>query len=89
MNVYILFGQRICTFPGEYAPEALEVMSEFDYDDNAEFLHDKLADAEKTEEFEALRIIKIGVGDMEKLRELVIGIPSIEAKGLTAITETP
>lgn len=83
MSVYILFGQRICTYPGEFAPEALEVMSEFDYDAHAEFLHDKLAEAEKTGEFEALRIINIGVGDMEKLRELIVGIPSIkgEVKG--------
>jgi hypothetical protein len=89
MSIYILFGQRICSYPGEFAPEALEVMSEFDYGASAEWLHDKLAEAEKTGEFEALRIINVGVGDMEKLRELVIGIPSIEAKGLTAITPAP
>jgi len=83
MNVYILFGQRICDYPGQFAPEALEVMDEFAYDENAEWLHEKLEAAKKTKEFEALRIIHIGVGDMEKLRELIVGIPSIkgEVKG--------
>jgi hypothetical protein len=83
MSVYILFGQRVCRYPGEYAPEALEVMDEFAYGENAEWLHEKLEAAEKTNEFEALRIIHIGVGDMEKLRELIVGIPSIkgEVKG--------
>lgn len=83
MNVYILFGQRICDYPGQYAPEALELMDEFAYDENAEWLHKKLEAAEKTKEFSALRIIEIDLGDLDKLRELIIGIPSIkgEVKG--------
>jgi len=83
MSVYILFGQRICDYPGQYAPEALEVMDEFAYDENGVWLHDKLEAAEKTKEFEALRIVNIGLGDMEKLRELIVGIPEIkgEVKG--------
>jgi len=83
MSIYVLFGQRICDYPGQYAPEALEVMDEFAYSENGEWLLGKLEAAEKTNEFEGLRIVQIDVGDMEKLRELVVGIPLItgEVKG--------
>lgn len=38
MLVYVLFGQRVCRYPGEYAPEALAVMTEYDVDENPDYL---------------------------------------------------
>lgn len=80
MNVYILFGQRKCDYPGQYAPEALEVMDEFAHDENGEWLDEKLAEAEKTGEFTAVRIIRVELGSLEAIRELVLGVPTIKGK---------
>jgi len=78
MNVYILFGQRKCAYPGQLAPEALEVMDEFAYDENGDWLRDKLKEAEKTNEFEALRILEVALGKgSEEIRDLLIGIPQL------------
>ena len=78
MNVYILFGQRKGQSPGESAPEALEVMDEFAYEENAEWLQEKLEAAKKTNEFEALRILEVALGkDSEEIRELLVGIPKL------------
>ncbi len=38
MKIMVLFGQRHCSYPGQYAPECLAVMSECDYSNNPEFL---------------------------------------------------
>lgn len=63
MNVYILFGQRICAYPNQYTPEALEVIEENGHIDNPEFLSGELAKYEASKEFEALRIVKVNLGD--------------------------
>lgn len=80
MTVYILFGQRKCDYPDQYAPEALEVMDEFAYDENGEWLTEKLEAAEKTHEFTALRIIRVELGSLEAIRELILGVPTIKGK---------
>jgi len=80
MNVYILFGQRKCASSARFplAPEALEVMDEFAYEDNAEWLQEKLEAAKKTNEFEALRILEVALGKgSEEIRELLVGIPQL------------
>jgi hypothetical protein len=83
VNVFILFGQRNQGYPGQYAPEALEIMDEFAYEENGVWLHDKLAELEKTKEFEGLRIIEINLGaSVEGIREIVLGIPKLNAKGI-------
>lgn len=61
MKLYILFGQRIERYPGEYAPEALEVMDEYGMEENPEYLDDKMQEFSKTEEFESLAIVPLAV----------------------------
>lgn len=71
VSLYVLFGQRKGSHPGEYAPEALEVMDEFGYDDNGVWLHEKLEHYKKTEStIKRLEIIKIKI-DYEQIRKIM------------------
>lgn len=54
MNIHILWGFR----HGEEQPEALEIMDEFSFDSNPDWLHEKYVEHEKSGEFGALRIIE-------------------------------
>lgn len=57
----VLLAQRKCSYPGEYAPEALEVADEYAWDENPENLNEKLKEYEATGEFTRLRIVKVTI----------------------------
>lgn len=63
MLLYVLMGQRKCRYDGEYAPEALETISEFGHDENPDFLNEKLTEYTNTNEFDAVRVIRLRVSD--------------------------
>lgn len=80
MFLYVLFGQRKENYPGQYAPEALEVMDEYAYHENGEWLQEKLLEGEKTGEFAALKIMEInlGSGSQDRIREALVGTPVLK-----------
>lgn len=43
MRVYVLFGQRVETYDGQYAPEALDVIDEYTVEDNPQYMDQSLA----------------------------------------------
>lgn len=61
MLVKVLFGQRKETYKGEYCPEALAVMTEYDDDENPDYLTEQLAKYEASNEFESLKVVDIDV----------------------------
>ena len=63
MKLDILFAQRKCSYPGEYAPEALQVVTEFDYGENPDFIEGKLEDAKADSEFISASIIEVTLDD--------------------------
>lgn len=63
MKVFVLFGQRKCAYPGEYAPEALDCISEYGNDDNPDFLIEQKEMYEKSGEFDSLAVVQIGLAD--------------------------
>ena len=65
MIFHILVGQRKCSYPGEYAPEALEVMDDNAMSDHAEYLRDKLKDYRDSEEFDSIVTIQVRVPDAQ------------------------
>lgn len=79
MNLYVLFGQRKEDFPEQYAPEALEVMDQYAFDENAVWLDEKLKEREASNEFVALKIVCLDLGDgsQKNIRELLVGMPTI------------
>ena len=65
MKVFILFGQRVCSYDGEFGLEALYCMSEYEHADNPEYLKNKLVELGKTGAFEKLSIILLGVDECQ------------------------
>ena len=66
MKLYVLFGQRICSYEGEYAPEALAIADEWCMDENPQYIENELDKYTKSKEFSSLKIIPIEVS----LREI-------------------
>jgi hypothetical protein len=69
MKLYILFAQRVCRYPGEHAPETLAIATEFEYDENPDWLDNKLDAAKANQEFVAAAIIHINL-DLAAMRAI-------------------
>jgi hypothetical protein len=63
MKLHIIFGQRKCNYPGEYAPEALDIADEYTMDVNPEFLEIKLLEHRKDESFQSVQVLIVKVAD--------------------------
>lgn len=78
MKIYVIFAQRKCRYEGEYAPEALDVISEFVMDENSEYLENKKREYILSNEFDSVSIIPIEVSDKEIDQRLGINQPPIK-----------
>lgn len=65
MNLYVLFGQRICSYPNEYALEALACASEADMDGNPDYIPEQEAKYKATEEFDRLKVVTLTVSEAQ------------------------
>lgn len=63
MKLHILFGQRKCNYPGQYAPELIAGIDEYGQNENPEYLEGEIMKAEISTEFTALAVIIISVPD--------------------------
>ena len=63
MKLHTLIGQRKCSYPGEYAPEALAVADENTMDVNPEWMESERKKYEDSGEFSSIAIIVIYVHD--------------------------
>lgn len=70
MKLFVLFGQRKCTYPGEYAMEALACMDENGQSDNPDYLEGELAKHEQSREFDRLSIVELAVSEKDVRRVL-------------------
>jgi len=61
MIFHILIGQRKCSYPGQYAPEALEIADEYTTSDNPGWMIEKNEYYDRSKEFDALAIIVVHV----------------------------
>lgn len=70
MKIYVLFGQREERYEGQYAPEAMEIMDEFGYDENPQYLHRKLEMKKKQSDIVNAKIFEIdlGKGSLDRIR---------------------
>lgn len=81
MRVHVLFAQRVENYNGEFAPEALEIATEFQTDENEDLLG-LLQDEHEPQvgkEFVAIKWVQFDV-DAAKIRSLLIGNPLITAR---------
>jgi hypothetical protein len=79
MILHIIFGQRICRYVGQYAPEALEIIDEYGNEDNPAFLVKTLKEYKESGEFTAVELINVSV-DGDKIDKILNSTPSIIGK---------
>lgn len=77
MLIHVLFAQRKEAYDGEYAPEALAVMTDNDYATNPDYLHEEKDKADDTGEFESAAIVSIAVPDAAVMNALRPARPAI------------
>lgn len=77
MIIKVIFGQRKQDYEGQNAPEALECMTEYDYDDNPEWLENKLKAHMEDKSFISVRIIDVDV-DGDRIYDILTKTPSID-----------
>jgi len=65
MKIKMIIAQRKCKYTGEYAPECLEAISEFGYDDSPEYLDDKLIEYRESKEFDSIEMIAISIDNKD------------------------
>lgn len=65
MNLYVLFGQRICSYPNEYALEALACASQADMDGNPEYIPEQEAKHKASKEFDRLAVVTLNVSESD------------------------
>jgi hypothetical protein len=70
MKLHVIFGQRKCTYPGEYAPEALDIMDEYGMDENPKWFEERMAEHVNNADFSAVAEVVIDVPDYEIDRRL-------------------
>lgn len=67
MILKVIFVQRKCRYDGEFAPEAMECMTEYAYEDNPEWIENKLTLYKKNDEFTSAEIIDINIDENKVL----------------------
>lgn len=70
MKVYVLFGQRKESYPGQYAPEVLASIDEFGNDENPDYMIDEEKKAVATGEFESVVVIPLEVNQAQIMARL-------------------
>lgn len=65
MKLFVLFGQRKCDYPGQYALEALACMDENGQSDNPDYLESEHGKYEQSGEFDRLGIIGLSASEKD------------------------
>ncbi|APC44433.1 hypothetical protein [Pseudoalteromonas phage PH357] len=75
MIIHVLFAQRKESYDGEYAPEAVDVVDEYAFSDNPEYLEGRLSEFKSSAEYQNAEIVDIdlGRGAQRDIRDKLIG----------------
>lgn len=65
MNLFVLFGQRVCTYDGEYALEALACATDADMDGNPDYIPEQEAKYKASKEFDRLAVVTLNVKESD------------------------
>ena len=71
MDLYIIFGQRKESYEGEHAPEALDIITEWDLEGNPEWLDEHLQQWRKDKNYVNILAIKVEVNQL-KIRRMLL-----------------
>lgn len=63
MEIIIVMAQRKCKYAGEFGPECLACMSEYEYVNNPEFIENAVTENRASGDFDAVEIVRLAVDD--------------------------
>lgn len=64
MIIYVIFAQRKCNYPGEYAPEVLDACDEYAWDENPKgWIEERISHHRKDSSFESVQCVPVSVSD--------------------------
>lgn len=63
MKIMLAMAQRICTYPGQYGPECLAAMTEYEFSDNPAHIEDAIANGLASGEFTSVQQITLTVDE--------------------------
>ncbi len=64
MEIIIVMALRKCKYSGEFGPECLACMSEYQYGENPEFIENAVTKNRASEEFESVEIVRLEVDNL-------------------------
>lgn len=76
MKLHVLFAQRKERYPGEYAPESLTCMTEYEQDENPDYLPAEQEKAEASGEFRSTAVVTLEFSGKE-LERLLNPTPAV------------
>jgi len=79
MELYVLFGHRREEYEGQHGVEALACTTEYEYDENPDYLNAKLKEYQGYSDFEALAIVTLVV-DEWKILEVLHKLTKVKAE---------
>ncbi len=85
MKLFVLFGQRKCNYPGEFALEALTCIDENSHTDNLDYLDDELRKYELSGEFDSLKVVELAVSEKDVRALLYPEHKAIQAEVIQAM----
>ncbi len=86
MEIIIVIAQRKCQYPGEYGPECIACMSEYEYKDNPEFITNAVKENRENGEFDTVEIMRVYV-DKKEIDSILYKRPAIKAKVIPNVDE--
>lgn len=64
MILKVIFAQRRCKYPGEYGPETFACMTEYEHDENPDYLEKQLEEAKSSgHDFTSVKLIDLKVDE--------------------------
>lgn len=63
MDLYVVFAQRKCRYEGEYAPEALDIVDEYSWDENPDWLDERVQKAKENPDYVSVEVITIALDE--------------------------
>lgn len=70
MKIIMVWGQRKVRYPGEYTPELIEAISEYEDENNRFAISNAFANASKNTDFVSVQIIEANIND-DMLNEIL------------------
>ena len=88
MKLYIVFAQRKENRAGEYAPEALFVVTEYDRDENPQWIAERLQEVKADEEYIGADIFEVDIGSVgqDRIRRHLLEHPKIDGYVMGALS---